>query len=69
MHDFVIKILPLGNEKKECKCGSANCSGYLGVQPKTQHAMSVAEKAKNKMLKDKEKRKMKRQKIKLQKTG
>lgn len=58
----------LGNEKKECKCGSANCSGYLGVQPKTQHAMSVAEKAKNKMLKDKEKRKMKRQKIKLQKT-
>lgn len=53
----------LGNEKKQCKCGSGNCSGYLGVKPKTQHAMSVAEKAKNKKKKEKERRKLKKQKM------
>lgn len=24
----------LGNGKTVCKCGSANCSGFLGVRPK-----------------------------------
>ena len=24
----------LGNEKTQCRCGSQNCSGFLGVRPK-----------------------------------
>ncbi len=27
----------LGNEKKQCLCGSRNCSGFLGVKPKNAH--------------------------------
>lgn len=43
----------LGNEKKECKCGSANCSGYLGVPPKSQSSSSSVEKQKVKKKKKK----------------
>ena len=44
---FAVKLIPagteitfdyqldtLGNEKKQCLCGSANCSGYLGLKSK-----------------------------------
>jgi len=62
-----LEIFFSGNEKKQCKCGAINCSGLLGVKPKTQHAMSVAEKAKIKKEKAKERRKVKKQK--LQKTS
>lgn len=52
-----------GNEKKKCKCGAENCSGFLGVKPKTQNAMlSTAEKAQKKKQKEKERRKQKRMK-------
>ena len=51
-----------GNEKKKCKCGADNCSGFLGVKPKTQNAMSIAEKAQKKKEKEKERRKQKRMK-------
>ncbi|XP_028390809.1 histone-lysine N-methyltransferase NSD2-like isoform X2 [Dendronephthya gigantea] len=36
----------LGNEKKKCSCGSKNCSGFLGVRPKTQHALKLQEEKK-----------------------
>lgn len=40
-------ILPYpGNEKKKCSCGSKNCSGFLGVRPKTQHALKLQEEKK-----------------------
>ena len=55
----------LGNEKKQCKCGAENCSGFLGVKPKTQHAMSMAAKAQKgkKKLKRKQKRVKKQPKV------
>ncbi|KAK7508605.1 hypothetical protein BaRGS_00000171 [Batillaria attramentaria] len=31
----------LGNEKTKCACGSSNCSGFLGVRPKTLAAANV----------------------------
>ena len=31
---FDYRLDSLGNEKKKCLCGSANCSGYLGERPK-----------------------------------
>ncbi|XP_048474648.1 histone-lysine N-methyltransferase NSD3 isoform X6 [Rhincodon typus] len=37
----------LGNGKTVCKCGAPNCSGYLGVRPKTAAATANEEKAKN----------------------
>ncbi|XP_032240529.1 histone-lysine N-methyltransferase NSD2 isoform X2 [Nematostella vectensis] len=40
-----------GNEKKKCHCGSQNCSGFLGVRPKTQNAQMNEDKAKNAALK------------------
>ncbi|XP_078717449.1 histone-lysine N-methyltransferase NSD2-like isoform X10 [Lampetra fluviatilis] len=36
----------LGNEKTICKCGAPNCSGFLGVRPKTAAAAATEEKAK-----------------------
>uniref|UniRef100_UPI00358F2462 histone-lysine N-methyltransferase NSD3-like isoform X1 n=1 Tax=Myxine glutinosa TaxID=7769 RepID=UPI00358F2462 len=36
----------LGNEKTVCKCGSDNCSGFLGVRPKTAVAAAVEERIK-----------------------
>uniref|UniRef100_A0A4W3ID84 Nuclear receptor binding SET domain protein 3 n=1 Tax=Callorhinchus milii TaxID=7868 RepID=A0A4W3ID84_CALMI len=49
----------LGNGKTICKCGAPNCSGYLGVRPKTAAATANEEKAKN------AKKKMKRRKTKM----
>uniref|UniRef100_UPI00398E5B1C histone-lysine N-methyltransferase NSD3 isoform X3 n=1 Tax=Pristiophorus japonicus TaxID=55135 RepID=UPI00398E5B1C len=49
----------LGNGKTVCKCGAPNCSGYLGVRPKTAAATANEEKAKN------AKKKMKKRKAKI----
>ncbi|XP_059497133.1 histone-lysine N-methyltransferase NSD3 isoform X4 [Stegostoma tigrinum] len=49
----------LGNGKTVCKCGAPNCSGYLGVRPKTAAATANEEKAKN------AKKKMKKRKTKI----
>lgn len=48
----------LGNEKKKCHCGSSNCSGFLGVRPKTQNAQMTEDKMK-KSAKNKKKRQKK----------
>ncbi|CAH2275181.1 histone-lysine N-methyltransferase NSD3 isoform X1 [Pelobates cultripes] len=48
----------LGNGRTECHCGEENCSGFLGVRPKTACATATEEKAKNARLKAK-KRKIK----------
>ncbi|XP_068931997.1 histone-lysine N-methyltransferase NSD3 isoform X1 [Petaurus breviceps papuanus] len=48
----------LGNGRTECHCGADNCSGFLGVRPKTAFASANEEKAKNAKLKQK-KRKIK----------
>ncbi|XP_058050038.1 histone-lysine N-methyltransferase NSD3 isoform X2 [Ahaetulla prasina] len=48
----------LGNGRTECHCGAENCSGFLGVRPKTACATANEEKAKNAKLKQK-KRKIK----------
>ncbi|XP_041368647.1 histone-lysine N-methyltransferase NSD2-like isoform X2 [Gigantopelta aegis] len=45
----------LGNEKKTCCCGAENCSGFLGVRPKT--AAAVATEKKSKEAKKKKKKK------------
>lgn len=66
---FDIKLFNLGNEKKECKCGAANCSGYLGLRPKSQLTVSEAEKQKIKKKKEKEARMKKILKNKLEKVG
>ncbi|KAL8580841.1 hypothetical protein ACOMHN_017345 [Nucella lapillus] len=47
----------LGNEKTKCGCGSENCSGFLGVRPKTQTTLSVEKKKRDKDGKKKKKRK------------
>ncbi|XP_005102412.1 histone-lysine N-methyltransferase NSD2 [Aplysia californica] len=36
----------LGNEKKACACGAENCSGFLGVRPKTAAAAANEKRAK-----------------------
>ena len=51
-----------GNEKKECKCNSTNCSGFLGVRPKTQMAMTEAERKKKAAERRKQRRKEKKEK-------
>ncbi|XP_055956003.1 histone-lysine N-methyltransferase NSD2 isoform X2 [Patella vulgata] len=38
----------LGNEKTICACGSDNCSGFLGVRPKSAAAMTNAKKLNDK---------------------
>ncbi|XP_055272584.1 histone-lysine N-methyltransferase NSD3 isoform X3 [Moschus berezovskii] len=43
----------LGNGRTECHCGADNCSGFLGVRPKSACASTVEEKAKNAKLKPK----------------
>ncbi|XP_075063136.1 histone-lysine N-methyltransferase NSD3 isoform X4 [Mixophyes fleayi] len=48
----------LGNGRTECHCGADNCSGFLGVRPKSACATATEEKAKNARLKAK-KRKIK----------
>ncbi|XP_048368442.1 histone-lysine N-methyltransferase NSD3 isoform X3 [Sphaerodactylus townsendi] len=48
----------LGNGRTECHCGADNCSGFLGVRPKTACATANEEKAKNAKLKQR-KRKIK----------
>lgn len=45
----------LGNEKKKCHCGASNCSGFLGLRPKTQNAQMTEDKMK-KASKNKKKR-------------
>ncbi|XP_076470902.1 histone-lysine N-methyltransferase NSD2-like [Babylonia areolata] len=47
----------LGNEKTKCCCGSENCSGFLGVRPKTQTALSVERKKRDKDGKRRKKKK------------
>ncbi|XP_052226023.1 histone-lysine N-methyltransferase NSD2-like isoform X2 [Dreissena polymorpha] len=48
----------LGNEQTKCQCGAENCSGFLGVRPKTQHAAQAEMKKNNaKMTKLKKKKK------------
>ncbi|KAM9194813.1 histone-lysine N-methyltransferase NSD3 isoform 1-T1 [Dugong dugon] len=43
----------LGNGRTECHCGAANCSGFLGVRPKSACASTAEEKARNAKLKQK----------------
>ncbi|XP_027951886.1 histone-lysine N-methyltransferase NSD3-like isoform X2 [Eumetopias jubatus] len=43
----------LGNGRTECHCGAENCSGFLGVRPKSTCASTAEEKAKNAKLKQK----------------
>ncbi|XP_040826241.1 histone-lysine N-methyltransferase NSD3 isoform X2 [Ochotona curzoniae] len=43
----------LGNGRTECHCGAANCSGFLGVRPKSACASTAEEKARNAKLKPK----------------
>ncbi|XP_043940254.1 histone-lysine N-methyltransferase NSD3 [Protopterus annectens] len=43
----------LGNGRTECHCRADNCSGFLGVRPKTACATANEEKAKNAKLKPK----------------
>ncbi|KAJ8261093.1 hypothetical protein COCON_G00168160 [Conger conger] len=48
----------LGNGRTSCRCGAENCSGFLGVQPKSAVVIEKEEKARNARLKPK-KRKVK----------
>uniref|UniRef100_A0A8B9L1Q4 Histone-lysine N-methyltransferase NSD3 n=1 Tax=Astyanax mexicanus TaxID=7994 RepID=A0A8B9L1Q4_ASTMX len=48
----------LGNGRTSCHCGAENCSGFLGVRPKSAVVMEREEKVKNSKLKAK-KRKLK----------
>lgn len=48
----------LGNEKKRCECGAPNCSGFIGVRPKT--AAAAAQEEKSKQAKDKKKKKIRK---------
>lgn len=50
-------LLNAGNEKKKCSCGSENCSGFLGVRPKTQHALKLQEEKKRNQESKKKKKK------------
>ncbi|XP_058525763.1 histone-lysine N-methyltransferase NSD3 isoform X2 [Ochotona princeps] len=43
----------LGNGRTECHCGAVNCSGFLGVRPKSACASTAEEKARNAKLKPK----------------
>lgn len=43
----------LGNGRTECHCGAENCSGFLGVRPKSACASTAEEKARNAKLKQK----------------
>ncbi|XP_069872261.1 histone-lysine N-methyltransferase NSD3 isoform X2 [Dipodomys merriami] len=43
----------LGSGRTACHCGADNCSGFLGVRPKTACASTAEEKAKNAKLKQK----------------
>ncbi|XP_046335260.2 histone-lysine N-methyltransferase NSD2-like isoform X2 [Haliotis rufescens] len=52
----------LGNDKKTCGCGAANCSGFLGVRPKTAAAV-----ANEKRSKEQQKKKRKRKKMEVKK--
>ncbi|XP_038070520.1 histone-lysine N-methyltransferase NSD2-like [Patiria miniata] len=53
----------LGNEKKRCECGAPNCSGFIGVRPKTASAEAVAEKFKKAADRKKLKRRKRKMKI------
>ncbi|KAJ8286320.1 hypothetical protein GJAV_G00037110 [Gymnothorax javanicus] len=46
----------LGNGRTTCRCGEENCSGFLGVQPKSAVVMEKEEKARNARLKPKKRR-------------
>ncbi|XP_036911276.1 histone-lysine N-methyltransferase NSD3 isoform X4 [Sturnira hondurensis] len=43
----------LGNGRTECHCGAENCSGFLGVRPKSACVSTTEERAKNAKLKQK----------------
>ena len=45
---FDYQLDSLGHEKKKCLCGSANCSGYLGVRPKQGPSGAAVDKLKRK---------------------
>ncbi|XP_022091753.1 histone-lysine N-methyltransferase NSD2-like [Acanthaster planci] len=53
----------LGNEKKRCECGAPNCSGFIGVRPKTASAEAVAEKYKKAANRKKLKRRKRKMKM------
>lgn len=57
--NFNYNLESLGNEKKECHCGAPNCSGFIGVRPKTAAAEAQEEKAKK--AKERKKRRRKKQ--------
>ncbi|PIK36275.1 putative histone-lysine N-methyltransferase NSD2 isoform X2 [Apostichopus japonicus] len=57
--NFNYNLESLGNEKKECRCGASNCSGFIGVRPKTAAAEAQEEKAKK--AKERKKRRRKKQ--------
>ncbi|XP_071502155.1 histone-lysine N-methyltransferase NSD2-like [Diadema antillarum] len=48
----------LGNEKKKCECGAPNCSGFIGVRPKT--AAAAAQEEKSKQAKDKKRKRVRK---------
>eukprot|EP00057_Strongylocentrotus_purpuratus_P010549 XP_011665023.1 PREDICTED: histone-lysine N-methyltransferase NSD2 isoform X2 [Strongylocentrotus purpuratus] len=48
----------LGNEKKRCECGAPNCSGFIGVRPKTAAAAAMEERSKQ--AKDKKKKRVRK---------
>ncbi|XP_077992011.1 histone-lysine N-methyltransferase NSD2-like isoform X2 [Glandiceps talaboti] len=45
----------LGNDKKKCECGAKNCSGYIGVRPKTIDADKPKKKKRRKRRRKQEK--------------
>ena len=45
---FDYQLDSLGNGKKECLCGSSNCSGFLGVRSKVEHKPKPKPKLKKK---------------------
>ena len=52
----LFSVMETGNEKKKCHCESLNCSGFLGVRPKTQNAQLQESKIKKAAEKKKKKK-------------
>jgi len=50
----------IGNEKKACCCGADNCSGFLGVRPKTAAAAAQEKRAREANSKEAKKKKKKK---------
>jgi len=60
---FNYNLEALGNEKKACCCGADNCSGFLGVRPKTAAAIANEKKSENRSKEDKKKKKKKKKNL------